>query len=389
VLRLVNAQAWYWFLRDRYTEARSSLGKALAIAGEGSAAGRARAAVWHSSFASLTGLRVGPVPQDISDDPAVRAQAAWLRGFTQYSPGGDLTASEEAMGQALEGFRTLGDRWGIAATLAIQAGQAVLRGNLAEAGDVGGESLKLFRELGDRWGQLQTVQPLASLAEIKGDYERAERLHGDGLLLAEELGLWPSVADRLIGLGQIALLTGDHCRARQFHERARRLAAEQGYVYGELHAELGLALAARRAADFELAEELLRSVQDRYTKPSGSGSALISAELGFTAEQRGNAVAALAPHRDSLAIARRNGDLRAVALAIEGLAGAAALHGRHEQAAALLGAAATFRDSVGAPLPRAERGDVDRITAKVRAAIGEQAFAAEFARGITLYPSEI
>ncbi|MEV4808182.1 BTAD domain-containing putative transcriptional regulator [Nonomuraea sp. NPDC049421] len=391
-LRLVNAQAWYWFLRGRYTEARLSLGKAMAIAGEGPTVPWAKAVVWHSSFAALTGVgvRAAPVPQEISDDPAVRALAVWLRGFVQYSPGGDLSDSEDAMRQALEEFRSLGDRWGVAATLAIRAGQAMLRGDLVEAGDFGGESLELFRVLGDRWGQLQTVQPLASLTEIKGDYERAERLHGDGLRLAEELGLWPSVADRLIGLGHIALLTGDHTRSKEFHERARRLAAEQGYVYGELHAELGLALAERREGNFELAELLLRSVQGRYVKlSSASGSALISAELGFTAEQRGNAAAALALHRDSLAIARRNGDPRAVALAIEGLAGAAALDGRHEQAAALLGAAATCRDLVGAPLPRAERGDVDRITAKVRAALGEQTFATEFARGIILDPSQI
>ncbi|GAA4986283.1 hypothetical protein HD597_000146 [Nonomuraea thailandensis] len=180
-----------------------SLGKALAIAGGGSAGPRARATIWHAGFASLTdaGVRASPVPQEISGDPAVRALAAWLRGFIQYAPGGDLADSENAMRQALKEFRALGDRWGIAATLAIRAGQAMLRGNLAEAGDFGGQSLELFRGLGDRWGHLQTVQPLASLAEIKGDYERAERLHGDGLRLAEELGLWPSVADRLIGLG--------------------------------------------------------------------------------------------------------------------------------------------------------------------------------------------
>ncbi|GAA4986277.1 hypothetical protein HD597_000145 [Nonomuraea thailandensis] len=151
-------------------------------------------------------------------------------------------------------------------------------------------------------------------------------------------------------------------------------------MYGELHAELGLALATRREADFELAEQLLRSVQGRYAKlSSASGSAPISAELGFTSEQRGNAAAALALHLESLAIARRNGDLRAVVLAIEGLAAAHALNGRHEQAAALLGAASACRDSVGAPLPRAERGDVGRITATVRAAIGEQAFTTGFA----------
>ncbi|WP_243740792.1 hypothetical protein [Streptomyces sp. 8K308] len=36
---------------------------------------------------------------------------------------------------------------------------------------------------------------------------------------------------------------------------------------------------------------------------------------------------------------------------------------------------------MGAPLPPAERGDVDRITAAARAALGEAAFTTAFRRG--------
>ncbi|NUT09822.1 MAG: hypothetical protein HOQ38_05040, partial [Nonomuraea sp.] len=42
----------------------------------------------------------------------------------------------------------------------------------------------------------------------------------------------------------------------------------------------------------------------------------------------------------------------------------------------LLGKAAALRESVGAPLPAGERGDVDRIAAAVTAALGEEAAAA-------------
>ena len=63
------------------------------------------------------------------------------------------------------------------------------------------------------------------------------------------------------------------------------------------------------------------------------------------------------------------------------LAGARALAGHHEDATRLLGAAAAARASVGSPLPAAERGDVDRITAVIRAAIGDADFAVAFARG--------
>ncbi|WP_461070742.1 hypothetical protein, partial [Streptomyces pseudoechinosporeus] len=52
----------------------------------------------------------------------------------------------------------------------------------------------------------------------------------------------------------------------------------------------------------------------------------------------------------------------------------------------LLGAAAAARASVGAPLPAGERGDVDRVTAAVRAVLGEADFTAAFERGAASDP---
>ncbi|MEV4002023.1 hypothetical protein, partial [Actinomadura sp. NPDC049753] len=51
------------------------------------------------------------------------------------------------------------------------------------------------------------------------------------------------------------------------------------------------------------------------------------------------------------------------------------------RAAGLLGAADAARRSVDAPLPPAERGDVDRITAAATAVLGERAFVEAFRRG--------
>jgi tetratricopeptide (TPR) repeat protein len=145
---------------------------------------------------------------------------------------------------------------------------------------------------------------------------------------------------------------------------------------------MGLALSARRQGRLDEAERLLRKWIDWVREVSGApGAALILAELGFVAEQRGDAAAALAAQLDALEAAREVGDPRAVALALEGLAGARALGGAHEEAGRLLGKAAALRGSAGAPLPPAERGDVDRITAAVRAALGDAALAAALTDG--------
>jgi len=114
---------------------------------------------------------------------------------------------------------------------------------------------------------------------------------------------------------------------------------------------------------------------------------LILAELGFIAELRGDAQAALRLHDEGFAAATVSGDPRAIALALEGLAGARTISGDVEDAAALLGAAATLRDSMGAALPPGERTDVDRISAAAGSALGNCDFDQAYGLGRRLGPA--
>ncbi|MFF3753547.1 BTAD domain-containing putative transcriptional regulator [Streptomyces sp. NPDC002018] len=420
-LRLVTALSWYWLLSGRLCEARRSLTTALNTAapatapstststGTGTpptttsatttayatttatatttaaeAAAYAEARALHTAFALLAGDPTPlPVPRTYEDieRPDRRARAQWLLAYGLFNAG-DLAAAEELTAQALATFRAVGDHWGIAASLGRRAQHAVLRGDLAALRRDGERSAALFRELGDRWGQLQSVAPLASLAEINGAYAEAARIHHEGLEIAEELGLGAEISSRLSGLGRLALLTDDPDGARDLHESARRRAAEQGYRFGEIHAELGLALGARRSGDLATAQRYLLRIRDWYAEVSSTaGNSLVLAELGFVAERRGDAATARALHLDGLTAARAVGDPRAVALAVEGLAGAESLAGHPVRAAVLLGAATAARRDAGAPLPPAERGDVDRITAAVRGALGTRTFDEAFVRG--------
>ncbi|EPH39734.1 hypothetical protein STRAU_7213 [Streptomyces aurantiacus JA 4570] len=407
-LRLVNSLAWYWFLRGRLREAVRSLEAALAVARDvGPAAtpetvvsARAQARAWQAGFAVLVGDGAGADaratdgnrgPVELSKDIADRrdgARAQWFLGFALFGVG-DQAASEELIEHALDGFRVLGDRWGLAAALCVRANQAHVRGDLDALARDGRRSADLFTELGDWWGQLLTVEPLAGLAQMTGDYARAARLHEDGLRMAEELGLWPEAADQLCGLGSTATLTGDHDAARRFHERAMRLAAEHSFKPGVIRAEVGLGLGARREGRLDAAESHLRHVLKWLSRMAFEpGRALVLAELGFIAEQRGDGAEATRLHEEGWAAARNTGDTRALALALEGMAGARALTGRPESAAVLLGAAHTARQSVRMPLPPAERGDVDRVTAAVRGRLDEATYAAAYRRGRALTPEE-
>ncbi|GAA3952498.1 BTAD domain-containing putative transcriptional regulator [Actinomadura viridis] len=416
-VRLACALGWYWFLRGRHTEAVRSLRTVLDAHGaDAGPAVRLAAEVWWTGFRLLTGRREdGEGGEDEHGDgehgdggeevgrirdllvrhgqaatPLAHAHATWFLGFALYRSGEDLFAAWRLVSEAVAVFRPQGDRWGQAAALGSLAGLALLRGDLPAVDRDGGDGLALFRALGDAWGQSQIAYSLAALAEIAGDYPAAARLHRDGLRLAEDLELWHEAVDRLVGLGRIAVLEGDHASAEEMNERAARLAVRRGYPAGEVHAVLGLALGARRKGDDDVAERHLRDVLEWHrSRAFEPGPALVLAELGFLAERRGDAGAALDAHEEGLAAARAGGDPRAVALALEGLAGAHALAGRPETAAALLGAASAARESVGAPLPPAERGDVDRITGTVRAALGEDGFESRFAAGRDAGPDHV
>lgn len=402
-LRLANSLTWYWYLRGRMGEAIRSLGRALECADPAGSAvppgpAHAAARVRRAALTLLTGddSRLGE-----SFDGA-DARGRWLLAFARCGfldrpeegpkEGPDDGTTAGATDPTTDEFRGLGDRWGEAAALSTRTTRALCRGDLGAVRRYAEHSAALFAELGDRWGQLQASEQLGVIAEVAGDYGAAARLHQDGVRSAEELQLWSHMSFRLSRLGRIALLTGDDARATELHERARRLAAEQSHRSAEQFAETGLALGARRRGDLDTAEALLAPWL-RWNRRLGvdSGAALVLAQLGYVAEQRGDARRAEALHRDGLTAALRTGDPRALALALEGLAGAwsaASRHepdvSRHERAASLLGTAAALRDSAGAPLPRAERVDVDRAAGRARAVLGEEAFTAAFARGRTL-----
>ncbi|MEU5975087.1 BTAD domain-containing putative transcriptional regulator [Streptomyces sp. NPDC047315] len=381
--RLVRAMVWYWFLRGRLTEAGRQLRAAAELldgpsydGGDDSddAAAGSGIRAWRTGFALLTGAPESPDRHGVDilasyeavADPRERIRAGWLLCYaaTRFA---DRLVGQTLLERVLTEARALADPWVLAAGLSTRGTQAHVCGDLAGSRRDSEESLALFRRAGDRWGQLQAMAVLGRLAEIEGDYRESARLHRAALVIAEDLGLWTDASLRWSELGRIALLTGDHARADEYHERGRRLAVEQGDRPAEESAEIGLALSARRQGRLDVATGYLRRWLDWNRQfDAANGTALILAELGFVAELRGDAEAALALHTEGLAAARDTGDPRAIALATEGLAGAHALAGRLREAARLLADATAMRAGVGAPLPVGERGDVDRVSAMLR-----------------------
>ncbi|WP_306367235.1 BTAD domain-containing putative transcriptional regulator [Nocardiopsis sp. CC223A] len=398
-LRVTLAGTWHLFLRGRFGEALQrfvAVGRRTSGPWTGppsalevrAACSRAALELYvHGAAAPGTGygtaLAAGAVPDDLPGRVAL-ARAVWFLG-SAHMGFGDLDTAEALVGDALRDARALGDTWVEAAALATRANIAHFRGDLPGLLADGERSLSLFDGLGDGWGRLQALDALAVHAEIRGDLGRTAAMRREAVGVAEGLMLWSELSRHLAGLGRVALLERDFERADGFHGRALRIAVEHGDQAGQEFAAIGLGMAARRSGDPAAAERHLRPwLVWNLRLGADPGAALILAELGFCAEQRGDAAQALDLHRRGLATALRGGDPRAVALALEGTAGALALGGAvgdAERAASLLGTAAAAREALDAPLPEAERGDVDRIARRAAGILGVEEYTAAFARG--------
>jgi predicted ATPase/DNA-binding SARP family transcriptional activator len=374
--RLVDALAWYWFLRGRYVEAMRSLE---------AVPGSARAGVWRAGFMYLLGHPDAAAERDRWLDDADAMGQWWIAHAA--SDAGDLSTCLSLLNQALKSFEADGNQWGVAAVLAARAKHAHVRADLPALYDDACQSISTFRSLGDRWGVLQATGWFGAHAELVGDFEEAERLHLEGMEAAEEIGLWPEVASAAGMLGWTAIRRGHFESARTYGERGLRLATEQGQRATQALAELVLGFAARRTGALDEASSRLQALIDAARRQSESVLylSIVLAELGFVRELQGRPEQALELHAEAFRVAEQFDSLRGQCWALEGIA---ACHPDKVLAAMLLGSAAATRATENYLTAAAEAADLERAVTAASAALGADGYQAAYERGATLDPAQ-
>jgi predicted ATPase/DNA-binding CsgD family transcriptional regulator len=311
---------------------------------------------------------------------------------------GSLRTYWRARGHAAEGadaLRTLLDMPAAqqatlprARALAVAANLLQQMGSYAIAGDYSREALTIARAAGDDGlvGELLYVRAWILLRQ--GRRGAALPLIESGLDLTRHLGERHMTASLLTARAHAAYAAGDHAGAVRDAGEALRLfrqAGDRQHVatllgnLGNYELSSGEVNAARR----HLAEALdtFRALHHR------DGIVYQAFNLGLAEYLGGSPAAAGALFAESLGLARRSG-VKAIAayallgLALAGQGGAdparsARLHGAADQALADLG-------RVLEPL-EARLADLDRQ--RLRAAMGDEAFDAEYAAGRTLDPA--
>jgi tetratricopeptide (TPR) repeat protein len=394
MLRLVGALGWWWFLRSARAEANEWLGTALALPGQAPPALRAQALAFRGMFAisggvdfsrsladieQAAGLLDGPPPAErhalhplLAGLPALQAifrnddtggldsarQLAdhpdpWVRALAHSIAGallinlGEVTAAEAEFDRALEGFRQLGERWGLGQVLFVRAELSAARGQREVAVAALEEAGGILEQLGDREDVGQLVIRMAMERARAGDIEQARELLAVGDRIAHEVG------------------------AEDQKLFVRHLLAEMARWQGRLDE-------ARERLDAVLADV------ERGGIPIHQRHAMMLVSKGELEVAAGDLDGAHRCYRDALAKALESRDRPVIARVVELRADIALAGGDADRAAALLGTAEVVRGM-------ADEADVDvvRVRAAARAALGGRGFARAHRRGTARPRAEV
>jgi predicted ATPase/DNA-binding XRE family transcriptional regulator len=190
-------------------------------------------------------------------------------------------------------------------------------------------------------------------------------------------------------LGMIAQANGHLEEAEAAYNDCYRYALLAGHDGLQSHALFHRADLARLHEQTAHAVEL---VQEALALAQATGITwdipTFTALLGHLARQQHDLALAKLRYREALALYRTFGSPTYIASCLEGMADAVCEEGRFEQATRLCAAAATIREQTQTPLLSVERETFERTTATSRVALGEQAFAREWAAGATYTSDE-
>lgn len=273
-------------------------------------------------------------------DPWVRAMGRYIHGQIAINMG-RVDVVDEDFAVALEGFRTVGDRWGISFVLTAQAELYTWRGEHEEAIALYREALRLVDELGIIEGAVWHINArLANELALHGERDAAEELLRDALRAAERHGAPETLAAIHHQLGEFARREGDRTEA------IRRLA---------------------RAEDLTV---------HSMTEGPPQFPAMIFASRGLLEAQTGDLEAAREWHRQALEFAARSMDNPIIALVLMGHADLAERDGDPVRAVELLGIGDGLRGMRDLSIP-----DAARLETSLRTTLGQEDFTTSYERG--------
>jgi predicted ATPase/class 3 adenylate cyclase len=390
--RLRTAEQWRWLgrLDDEHDNIRAALDWCIE-SGDIATGLRLGGSLWqfwamrehvHEGRARLTSLLS---LAERSGEPVDRARAQALLALSiLIGQGGERPASRPLLEQSIAGFRTVGDRWGLALALSALSELAFEDHDNAAMQMLHEESQALLEAIGDPWGRAYALVRQDAVAAAQGN-PAARRVGLEGVRQLRALGdNWQAA----IALNQLAgAYEYVHDLDWNIHLAEESLALAQEFgdrvaIGASLHS---LAIALRYYGDYQRAAQCYDEVIPLWQElgiRSALGTSLHG--RGMVACFQGDDQRATALFVASLALFREAQKEWAIGWCFQGLAAVAGRAGREgaQRAARLLAASgAKERVHLWAPSPRAEW---ERIEDQARAQLDDNEWAAAWAEGLAM-----
>jgi predicted ATPase/transcriptional regulator with XRE-family HTH domain len=277
---------------------------------------------------------------------AARAKALYAAGYLAWDQN-ELSEANFLLRESVALYRELGDERGLARSLGSLGVLMQHQGNLVEGRTLVEESLTLHSRQGSNWELANLLQNMSYVAWWQGDLARVAALAEESLILARGLGDKFLIAVALHDIGYVKWQQGDLVRASTLVGESLVIFRELGYklgIAGSLDTQGSIALAQH---DFEQAS---------------------------------------ACYHEGFAVARQLGEN--IGWYPVGLARIAAAKGHLNRAVSLFALAEVVYGITKIMNPN-ERATFERELAALRDQLGEEAFAAAWAEGISMTAEQV
>jgi predicted ATPase len=232
----------------------------------------------------------------------------------------------------------------------------------------------LAADLRPSLARLEALENLGENAGYQGDIALAETVLREGLALARRLSAGAKVSSMLHALGAQRVDQGRYTEGEALLAESVAEARRAGDTYNEALSTAHLGAAAWGRGDLCAASTRLEAARC-LGREAGHPmpEAVATRYLGLIAAETGEHVKAAERHR-AHAFGYDPDSPHFLARAVPDVAALAAMRGEAEQAARLFGAAAVLAGALGFAPAWPERGAHERAIARVRTALGDDAF---------------
>jgi non-specific serine/threonine protein kinase len=256
------------------------------------------------------------------------------------------------------------------------------QGGYGEAVALFAEAVAIYRGLGDARYMAKALRMQATAARWHGDFRQAATCFSECLMLHRDLSDRPGIADALCNMARAARMQGEDAQSRSLLKECLLLVRTLDDRLQIARLLLRLGIVAREFGDYDQARELQeeslalsRELGDKFNEASALR------QLGRVAREVGDHDRARAHYRQSLVLVRTLDYKGGIATAFEGLALEMASQGNPQRAAQLLGSAEALRGATGRAILPTERAAYESAVVRLRAMLGDEAYAAANATG--------